>query len=78
MAFNYSKLNGRIVEVCGTQGKFAKLMGMSERTISLKLNNKIMFRQDEIEKALRILNLTINDVQVYFFTPQSSKVLTTC
>lgn len=70
MAFNYAKLNGRIVEICGTQSEFAKLMGLSERTISLKLNNKIMFKQNEIEKALKILNISTTDIHIYFFTPK--------
>lgn len=38
MPYNYAKLLGRIVEVVGTQGKFANRMGLSERTISRKLN----------------------------------------
>lgn len=67
MVFNYSKLNGKIVEVCGTQSKFAELMGLSEKTISLKLNNKIMFKQDEILKAIKILRVPVGDVQEYFF-----------
>lgn len=68
MAYDYSKLSGRIVEKCGTQGAFAEKMGVSERTISLKLNNKIAFKQPEIQKALSILGLTESDIQVYFFT----------
>lgn len=68
MAYNYSKLNGKIIEVCGTQGKFAEMMGLSERSVSLKLNNKIMFKQDEISKASQILNISIDEIQSYFFT----------
>ena len=41
MAFNYAKLLGKIVEIFGTQRKFAEAMGLSERTISLKLNGKM-------------------------------------
>ncbi len=67
MPYNYSKLNGRISEICGTKGKFAKLMNLSERTISLKLNNKVMWKQDEIQKALKVLNLSVNDIKAYFF-----------
>lgn len=43
-------------------------MGLSERTISLKLNNKVAFKQPEIQKALPILGLTESDIQAYFFT----------
>lgn len=67
MAFNYNKLKGRIVEICGTQSEFALRMGLSERTISLKLQGKISWKQKEIMKALDVLNLSASDVQEYFF-----------
>ncbi len=68
MAFDYSKLNGRIVEKCGSQGNFAKRMKLSERSISLKLNNKISWKQIEIQKAIDVLGLTTNQIKDYFFT----------
>lgn len=68
MTYDYSKLNGRIIEVCGTQAKFAELMSLSKRTVSMKLNNKIAFKQLEIQKASSILGLTNRDIQEYFFT----------
>ena len=68
MAYDYAKLNGRIVEKCGTQAVFAKRMGLSERTISMKLNNKIAFKQSEIQKALEVLDLASDEIQAYFFT----------
>lgn len=68
MAYNYSKLNGRIVEICGTQAIFAEKMGLSERTISLKLNNKVPWKQTEITKACEILLIPEDEIQSYFFT----------
>lgn len=68
MTYNYSKLNGRIVEICGSSREFAKQMGLSERTISLKLNNNVPFKQTDIEKAKEVLKLKDNDIQSYFFT----------
>lgn len=68
MSYNYKKLNGRIVKICGTQANFASEMGLSERSISLKLNNKVPFKQPEIQKALDVLKLSPNDVPTYFFS----------
>ncbi len=74
MEFDYSKLNGRIVEKCKTQDRFALLMGLSHKTISLRLNNKTAFKQDEINRATEILNISNNEVQDYFFTPKVQKI----
>lgn len=67
MAFDYSKLRGRIIEKFGTQGCFSRVLGVSERTLSLKLNNKIFFSQDEISKISELLNISPDKIQVYFF-----------
>ena len=48
MAYDYSKLLGRITEKFGTQARFSGAMGMSERSLSLKLNSKVTFKQPEI------------------------------
>lgn len=68
MRYDYSKLNGKVIEVCGTQARFAELMEWSERTVSLKLNNKSSWKQPEIQKAMGILGLVHEDIQTYFFT----------
>lgn len=67
MSFNYNKLRGKIIEIFGTQGRFAKAMGVSERTLSLKLNNKTFFSQDEITTISELLKIESNEIQVYFF-----------
>lgn len=67
MAFNYNKLRGKIIEKFGTQGRFAKAMGVSERTLSLKLNNRIFFSQDEITIISELLKIKSSEIQVYFF-----------
>lgn len=68
MAYDYSKLNGRIIEKCGTQAVFAEKMNLSERTVSLKLNNKVPWKQPEMQKAAKILDFPPADIQQYFFT----------
>ena len=67
MAFDYSKLNGKIKERFGTQAEFAKAMGLSERSVSLKLNGKVFFKQQEIAKARDLLKIGEEDVVEYFF-----------
>jgi transcriptional regulator with XRE-family HTH domain len=70
MAFNYNKLRGRIVEKYGTQSAFSKALNVSERTLSLKLNGKIYFAQDEIVLMARLLDITEEEIQTYFFTQE--------
>lgn len=72
--FNYQKLRGRIVEIFRTQSIFAKELGISERSLSLKLNGRLAWRQQEICKAIDLLNLTKEDISVYFFTTKVQNV----
>lgn len=67
MPFDYGKLKGRIKEYYDTQRCFAKALGVSERTLSLKLNNKIFFSQDEIRKCSELLNIETDKILIYFF-----------
>lgn len=67
MKYNYRKLEGRIVEICISRTNFAKEMGLSDRSISLKLNNRVPWKQTEISKAMEILEIDPSEVQDYFF-----------
>lgn len=73
MQFDYSALKGRIKEKCGNQYAFAYAMGLSERTISLKLNNERSWRDKEMIRASEILDIDLKDIQKYFFTPEVQK-----
>lgn len=64
---DYSKLKGRIIEKCGTLGNFAKKMGISDRSLTLKLSGVREFKHGEIKKACLILDLPLNDIPIYFF-----------
>lgn len=66
MSFDYRKLKGAIIEKYNSQSAFAKEIGISERTLSLKMNGKIAWRQPEIVQAIKALNLTTDDIQEYF------------
>lgn len=68
MSFNYSKLSGRIVEIFGTRYRFAKAMGWSGRTLSLKMSGQRSWKQSDICKAIYLLKLSEEDIPTYFFT----------
>lgn len=68
MAYDYSKLRGRITEKCGTLKKFAEQMSLSDRTIGLKLDQRRPFTAKDIEKAVAILDLDRSEINLYFFT----------
>lgn len=74
MAFNYSKLRGRIIEKYGSQSDFAKAFGCSDRTLSLKMNGKRPWKQTEILSAIKLLELSEEDIQDYFFTLEVQNV----
>ena len=68
MDYDYSKLNGKIKEVYGTQAKFAEAMGMGKTALNFKLNNKSEWSQDEMESAMDLLKIPRTSVRTYFFT----------
>lgn len=68
MSFDYSKLRGKIKEVFGTQEHFANAMGMSNTSVSLKLNNQREWTQREIDKAAKLLDIEDYEITLYFFT----------
>lgn len=68
MAYDYSKLLGRIIEAYGKQSAFAKAMNMSEHTLSCKLNNNKGWKQQDIEKACELLKIPQSEIGRYFFT----------
>ena len=67
MAFDYSKLRGRIVEIFGTQAAFAEALGMSQKSLSSKMTGKVFFSQDEINCAVDLLRINPIEINAYFF-----------
>lgn len=67
MCFDYSALNGKIIEKYGSRYAFAYTIGLSERSLSLKLNNKVGWKQLEIAKACEMLDISSEDIPIYFF-----------
>lgn len=68
-SYDYTKLNGKIAEKCGTKSIFAKRLGISLASLSNKLSGKTCFTQEQIRKSLNILG--IENANSYFFCIKS-------
>lgn len=67
---DYSKLRGAIREKFGTQRAFACALGMSEASLSAKLNGRTEWQTDEIAKACQLLGIPLEMAHEYFFCPK--------
>lgn len=67
MGMKHAKLRGRIREKFGAQEAFAAAMGLHRVTLSCKLNGKRDWTRQEIETAVRLLDISVEDIAAYFF-----------
>lgn len=70
MSYNYDKLKGRIKEIFGTNRAFARAIGRSERSVSLKLNGLVPWSQYEIELSCVALRIPCIEIADYFFAKE--------
>lgn len=63
---NIPMLRGKIVEKCGTLTEFAARMGLTPQTMSARMAGKD-WKQAEIAKAIKILDIKVEDIPTYFF-----------
>lgn len=66
--YDYSKLLGKMREKNLTQAELSKKIGISESTLNFSLKNKRPFKQDEMLKICKILELDLENIECYFFT----------
>lgn len=67
MEYEARKLKGRIVEVYGTQGAFADAIGLSENSVSRKINGVVSFSREDILRWCDMLNIDREHIGEYFF-----------
>lgn len=69
MAFDYSKLRGRIIEKFGSIKAFAEAYGLSSVTMSNKLNGKVAISMEDIIKmsSPEFLDIQPCEYHLYFF-----------
>lgn len=70
MAFDFSRLRGRITEKYGTCEGFARAMHRSKRWLSARLNNTIHWQADDIHRACELLGIPAAEIPAYFFVPK--------
>lgn len=63
-----NKLRGKIVEMYGTQEKFAEALGVMSATVSQKLKNKREMTRADILKWAELLNIPPEEIHLYFFS----------
>lgn len=66
--YRYNKLRGRIIEKFGTQEKFAKAVGISENSLSKKMQCKTGISQSDMSQWSKLLDISIEEYGEYFFT----------
>lgn len=72
--FDYSKLYGRIREVYKTQQAFADDLGIHYSNLNRRLKNKAEWNSEEIYKAYKLLNISPEEIHLYFFSTKSSEI----
>ena len=72
--YNYSKLRGRIKEICGTEGRFAKEIGRTQNYLTKIFQNKSYLSQKDIETGSRVLKIDDSEIPVYFFNKTDREV----
>ena len=73
MKFNYSKLRGRIRECETTQAQLAEMIGINKSSLSVKLNGRYAFTNEEILSICKELHIANDEISKYFFCTTSSE-----
>lgn len=68
MPYTYNKLKGRITELYGTQGNFAKKVGISKNSMLKKLTSKTEFSKKDIIQWFILLNLNKEVCENIFYS----------
>lgn len=67
MAYKTERLKSRIIEKYGDQKSFAQAAGMNKSKVCRLLKGDTEWSGAEMMKAVRLLNIPFNEIDVYFF-----------
>jgi len=75
---NANELRAQMARHGDSAKALAKILGMTEPTLSCKMNNRrnMCFSQTHIQTIIDRYDLTADDVMLIFFTPKVSKIET--
>ncbi len=73
MAYKTEKLEARIKEKFGTQAAFAEALGLSKSTVSRYLSTGRDWKGSTLIKAIRLLEIPEDQIDVYFFESRVAK-----
>lgn len=73
MAYKTEKLEARIKEKFGTQTAFAEALGLSKSTVSRYLSTGRDWKGSTLIKAIRLLEIPEDQIDVYFFESRVAK-----
>jgi hypothetical protein len=67
MAYKTERLKSRIVEKYGDQKSFAQASGINRSKVCRLLKGETEWSGSDMMKAVRLLNIPFNEIDVYFF-----------
>lgn len=65
--YNYNRLKGLIREHFDTYQNFAEHLGIGYTSLLERLGNKVVFKQDEIERSIYLLEQSPEDIKDIFY-----------
>lgn len=71
--FKMEKLKARIIDRYKTQKAFAEALGVPESTLCRYLGEGRNWRGDLLIKAIRLLEISNDEIDAYFFEPRVAK-----
>lgn len=64
----YASLLGKARAKGLTQAQMAKVLGISEQALTLKLHRRTEFKESEIRALMELIDEPIDNVTLYFFS----------
>ena len=73
MTYETERLKSRIIEKFGTQKAFADALGTDKSTVSKLINEGRDWKGSMMMKAVELLEIPYDEIEVYFFDKAVSK-----